>query len=180
MSLKQEYTKIIQDTLMEKFHYKSVMQVPRLEKIVINYGCGDAAKEAKLLDAAINEITNISGQKPVTTKSKNAIASFKIRENQPIGVMVTLRGERMWNFVRNLINVAIPRVRDFKGVSSKLDGHGNYTLGIKEQIIFTEVVYDDVKKIRGFNISFITSTENDEEAKEMLLAIGMPMAIKKR
>ncbi|MDR0857157.1 MAG: 50S ribosomal protein L5 [Mycoplasmataceae bacterium] len=176
-TLKGQFEKMIADSLMEIHHYKSVMQIPKLEKIVINAGVGDATKDAKLVDSMANEIELITGQKPIKTRSKKAIATFKLRENQEIGVKVTLRGDKMWNFVSNLINVAIPRVRDFKGVpTASFDGHGNYTLGIKEQIIFTEINYDSVKKIRGFDVTFVTSSKNDEEARELLKAIGMPFA----
>ncbi|MDR1235123.1 MAG: 50S ribosomal protein L5 [Mycoplasmataceae bacterium] len=177
LNLKAKYGKLIKDALMSEYKYKSVMQVPKLEKIVINAGVGDAASDAKFIEAMTNEILVITGQKPVLTKSKKAIATFKLRENQAIGVKVTLRGERMWNFVENLINVALPRVRDFKGLSNNsFDGRGNYTIGIKEQIIFTEVNYDDIKKVRGFDVTFVTSTKKNEVAKAMLKAIGLPFA----
>lgn len=178
--LKEKYEKLIKDALMAEFKYKSVMQIPKLEKIVINAGVGDAASDAKLIEAMAKEIELISGQKPILTKSKKAIATFKLRENQPIGVKVTLRKERMWNFVENLINIALPRVRDFKGLSNNsFDGQGNYTIGIKEQIIFTEINYDDIKKVRGFDVTFVTSTNKNDVARAMLTAIGLPFAKKR-
>ncbi|MDR0675387.1 MAG: 50S ribosomal protein L5 [Mycoplasmataceae bacterium] len=177
LNLKTKYEKKIKDALMTEFSYKSVMEVPKLEKIVINAGVGDGAADAKFIEAMSNEIQVITGQKPILTKSKKAIATFKLRENQAIGVKVTLRGERMWNFVENLVNVALPRVRDFKGVSNNsFDGRGNYTIGIKEQIIFTEINYDDIKRVRGFDVTFVTSTKKNEVAKAMLKAIGLPFA----
>ncbi|MDR1991794.1 MAG: 50S ribosomal protein L5 [Mycoplasmataceae bacterium] len=177
LHLKTKYEKLIKDALFSQFKYKSVMQVPKLEKIVINAGVGDAAADVKFIEAMANEIQAITGQKPVLTKSKKAIATFKLRENQTIGVKVTLRGERMWNFVENLVNIALPRVRDFKGLSNNsFDGRGNYTLGIKEQIIFTEINYDDIKRVRGFDVTFVTSTKKDQVAKELLKAIGLPFA----
>ncbi|MDR0739470.1 MAG: 50S ribosomal protein L5 [Mycoplasmataceae bacterium] len=177
LNLKAKYEKLIKDNLMAEFNYKSVMQIPRLEKIVINAGVGDGASDAKFIEAMTNEIMTITGQKPILTKSKKAIATFKLRENQAIGIKVTLRGERMWNFVENLINVALPRVRDFKGVSNNsFDGRGNYSIGIKEQIIFTEINYDDIKRVRGFDVTFVTSTKKNEVAKALLKAIGLPFA----
>ncbi|MDR2369730.1 MAG: 50S ribosomal protein L5 [Mycoplasmataceae bacterium] len=177
LNLKTKYEKLIKDALMTEFAFKSIMQVPKLEKIVINAGVGDAAADVKYIEAMTNEIQAITGQKPILTKSKKAIATFKLRENQAIGVKVTLRGERMWNFVENLINVALPRVRDFKGVSNNsFDGRGNYTIGIKEQIIFTEINYDDIKRVRGFDVTFVTSTNKNDVAKAMLKAIGLPFA----
>lgn len=179
MSLKQKYLEKINNDLMQNHGFKSVIQVPKLEKVVINAGIGDATKDAKMIEAAFNEIKAITGQKPIMTKSKKAIATFKLRENQPIGVKVTLRGEKMWNFIENLINIALPRVRDFKGVSKKsFDGHGNYTIGIKEQIIFTEINYDDIKRNRGFDITFVTSAKNDKDAFELLKSIGIPFTKK--
>lgn len=171
----EKYKKLIADACMAQFHYSSVMQIPRIDKVVINYGVGDGAKDQKMLDAAFNEVQAITGLKPILTKSKEAIASFKLREDQPIGVKVTLRNELMWNFLAKLINVALPRVRDFKGLSPKsFDGFGNYTIGIKEQIIFTEINYDDVKRIRGFNITIVFSTNNQEESLTALKAMGFP------
>ncbi|MDR2557340.1 MAG: 50S ribosomal protein L5 [Mycoplasmataceae bacterium] len=179
-SFKDKYAKLTTKALMEEFKYRSPMQVPHLEKIVINAGIGDATKDAKLIEAAFNEIQNITGQKPVLTKSKKAIASFKLREDQAIGVKVTLRGNNMYNFMEKLIHIALPRVRDFKGISRNgFDGHGNYTLGIKEQIIFIEVNYDDVKRVRGFDVTFVTSAKNDAEALALLTAFGLPFTRKK-
>ncbi|MDR2847017.1 MAG: 50S ribosomal protein L5 [Mycoplasmataceae bacterium] len=176
---KKIYSEKIKTKLMADFKYTSVMQVPTIEKVVINAGVGDATKDAKMIEAAFNEIQNISGQKPVMTKSKKAIATFKLRENQAIGVKVTLRGELMWNFIAKLINIALPRVRDFKGIpKNAFDGHGNYTLGIKEQIIFTEVNYDDIKRIRGFDVTFVTNAKNDQQALAVLQAIGLPFGRK--
>lgn len=176
ISLTQQYQKMIADKLTPIYKYKNCMQVPRLEKIAINAGIGDAAIDSKMIDVAAEELRLITGQKPVLTKSKKAIASFKLRENQPIGVKVTLRGEKMWNFVKNLTNVALPRVRDFKGLpQNSFDNQANYTLGIKEQIIFTEINFDDVKRIRGFNITFVTNSDKKDEARDLLLAIGMPI-----
>lgn len=175
LNLKAKYTKLINDSLMKEFNFKSIMQIPKLEKVIINAGVGDATNDAKLIEAMSNEIELISGQKPILTKSKKAIATFKLRENQAIGVKVTLRGERMWNFIENLVKIALPRVRDFKGLSNKaFDGHGNYTIGIKEQIIFTEINYDDIKKVRGFDVTFVTSTNNDKQAHALLKVIGLP------
>lgn len=173
--LKQIYLEKVVPAMMEKFNYKSVMQVPKLEKIVINMGVGDAVGNAKLLDNAVEELALISGQKPVITRAKKSIAGFRLREGMPIGTKVTLRGERMYEFLQKLIRVALPRVRDFRGVSNKsFDGHGNYTLGIKEQLIFPEIDYDKVGKIRGMDIVIVTTSETDEEARELLAQLGMP------
>lgn len=173
------YLDKIAKSLTEQFKYTNVMQVPRLEKICINAGIGDATSDAKLIEQAAKEIEQITGQKPVLTKAKKAIATFKVREGQPIGVKVTLRGEKMWNFVENLVNIALPRVRDFKGLpGNSFDKQGNYTMGIKEQIIFTEINFDEIKRVRGFNITFVTSTNNKEETKALLKAIGMPIVTK--
>ena len=173
--LTKKYKEIIQTKLMKNFNYKTVMQVPTLDKIVINAGVGDGASNSKFVESMINEIQLITGQKPIKTKSKKAIATFKLRQNQEIGVKVTLRKEKMWNFIEKLKNVALPRVRDFKGLNPKsFDGRGNYTLGIKEQNIFTEINYDDIKKIRGFDITFVTSSQKDSEAMAILSAIGFP------
>lgn len=170
------YQKKINDALMAEFKFKNINQVPKLEKISINSGIGDVANDAKLVEAAAKEIELISGQKPVLTRAKKAIATFKIREGQPIGVKVTLRGEKMWNFVENLRNVALPRVRDFKGLpANAFDNQGNYTLGIKEQIIFTEINFDEIKRVRGFNVTFVTSTNKKEESLALLKAIGLPI-----
>lgn len=163
--------------MMEKFNYKSVMEVPKLEKIVINMGVGDAVQNAKLLDSAVEELALISGQKPVITRAKKSIAGFRLREGMPIGVKVTLRGERMYHFFDKLVNVALPRVRDFRGVSSKsFDGRGNYTLGLREQLIFPEIEYDKVEKIRGMDVVIVTTAKTDEEARELLTQLGMPFA----
>ncbi|MCI0751961.1 MAG: 50S ribosomal protein L5 [Flammeovirgaceae bacterium] len=177
--LKEKYVKEIAPALKGKFQYKSVMQVPKIEKICINKGMGAAVADKKLIDVAIEEITTITGQKAVATKSKKAISNFKLRENMPIGVRVTLRGNQMYEFLDRLMNVALPRVRDFKGVSPKgFDGRGNYTLGIKEQIIFPEIQIDKVNKISGMDITFVTSAKNDEESYELLKSFGMPFANK--
>jgi len=173
--LKDRYTKEIVNSLKDKFQYKSVMQVPKVEKICINKGVGAAVADKKIVDVALEEITSISGQKAVATKSKKAISNFKLREDQAIGVKVTLRGDRMYEFMDRLLNVALPRVRDFKGVSDKgFDGRGNYTLGVKEQIIFPEISIDKVQKINGMDITFVTSAQTDEESFELLKALGMP------
>ena len=177
MSKKQDYLKKINEALASQ--YTNVNQVPKLEKISINMGIGDIASDAKLVEAAAKEIEVITGQKPILTKSKKAIATFKIREGQAIGVKVTLRGEKMFNFLDNLINIALPRVRDFKGLpANSFDGQGNYTLGIKEQIIFPEINFDEVKKVRGFNVTFVTSTNDKKQALSLLKAIGLPIVTK--
>jgi len=179
--LSKKYKKQIAEALTGKFGYKTPMQVPTLDKIVINACAGDATQDAKLLDALYNEITLITGQKPIKTRSKKAIATFKLRENQEIGVKVTLRREAMWNFVEKLIKIALPRVRDFRGLKdNSFDGKGNYTLGIKEQNIFTEINFDDIKRVRGFDVTFVTSTNSDEEAKALLVAIGLPFISNKK
>lgn len=173
--LKEKFTKEITPALMSKFNYKSVMQVPKVEKIVINMGVGDAVQNAKALDNAVEELTLISGQKPVVTRAKNSIAGFRLREGMPIGAKVTLRGERMYEFLDKLVSVSLPRVRDFRGVSKKaFDGRGNYTLGIKEQLIFPEIDYDQVSKVRGMDIVIVTTAQTDEEARELLTHLGMP------
>lgn len=173
--MKERYLNEITPSLMQKFNYTTVMQVPKIEKIVINMGVGDAVQNSKVLDAAVNDMQLISGQKPVITKAKKSIAGFKLRENMPIGVKVTLRGERMYYFLDKLINVTLPRVRDFRGVSSKaFDGRGNYTLGLKEQLIFPEIEYDKVDKVRGMDIVIVTAAKTDEESRELLNQLGMP------
>ena len=173
--LKEKYTKEVSPALMSKFNYKSVMQVPNVEKIVINMGVGDAVQNSKALDAAVEELTIITGQKPVVTKAKKSIAGFRLREDMPIGAKVTLRGERMYEFLDRLIAIALPRVRDFRGVSKKaLDGRGNYTLGVKEQLIFPEIDYDKVSKVRGMDIVIVTTANSDEESRELLTQFGMP------
>lgn len=173
--LKVKYNEEIVPSLREKYNYKSVMEVPKLDKIVINMGVGDASSNSKLLDAAMADLELISGQKPVATRSKKAIAGFKIREGQPIGCKVTLRGENMYNFLDKLISITLPRVRDFRGISNKaFDGRGNYTLGLTEQLIFSEIVYDDVVKVRGMDIVFVTTAKTNEEAYDLLKGFGMP------
>lgn len=173
--LTNKYKKQIASVLTKEFGYKTPMQVPTLDKIVINACAGDATQDSKFLDSLYNEITLITGQKPVKTKSKKAIASFKLRENQEIGIKVTLRREKMWNFVEKLVNIALPRVRDFRGLkASSFDGKGNFTLGIKEQNIFTEINFDDIKRVRGFDVTFVTSTNSNKEAQTLLMAIGLP------
>lgn len=173
--LKEYYLKEVVPALMKKFNYKSPMQVPKIEKIVINMGVGEAAQNAKALDGAVEDLTLISGQKPVITRAKKSIAGFKIREGMPLGVKVTLRGERMYHFFDKLVNLALPRVRDFRGVSPKsFDGRGNYNLGLKEQLIFPEISYDKVDKIRGMDVVIVTTANTDEEARELLELLGMP------
>ena len=174
-NFKELYNKEIVPALKKEYNYSTVMEVPKLEKIVINMGVGEGAKDQKFLDAAINDLTLIAGQKPVVTNAKKSIAGFHIREGQPIGTKVTLRGEKMYYFFEKLVKVALPRVRDFRGVSPKsFDGKGNYTMGIKEQLIFPEINYDDVLKIRGMDIIFVTTAKTNEEAKSLLKAFGMP------
>ena len=173
--LRERYVKEIVPNMQKKFNYKSVMQVPKLDKIVINIGCGDATHNSKLLDAAVKELTVIAGQKPVVTKAKKSIAGFKIREGQAIGCKVTLRGERMYNFLDKLISVSLPRVRDFRGLSPKAyDGRGNYTIGIKEQLVFPEIEFDDVVKVRGMDIVLVTTANTNEEAHALLEELGIP------
>ena len=175
--LKERYNNEIRTQLQEKFMYKNVMQIPRLEKVVINMGLGEAIQNPKALDAALADLTAIAGQKPIVTKAKKSIAAFKVRQGMSIGCKVTLRGERMYQFVDKLISAAIPRVRDFKGVSAKaFDGRGNYTLGLKEQLIFPEIEYDKIDRLRGMEIAFVTSAKTDEECKELLSLCGMPFA----
>jgi large subunit ribosomal protein L5 len=173
--LKEKYQKEMTPALMSKFSYESVMQAPKIEKIVINMGVGDAVSNSKALDVAVEELSQISGQKPVVTKAKKSIAGFRLREGMPIGAKVTLRGERMYQFLDKLISVSLPRVRDFRGVSKKsFDGRGNYTLGVKEQLIFPEIDYDKVNKVRGMDIVIVTTANTDEEARELLTQFGMP------
>lgn len=173
--LKERYTKEIVPSLMEKFEYTSIMQTPKIDKIVINMGVGDAVSNTKNLDKAVEELTLISGQKPVITLAKKSIAAFRLREVMPIGTKVTLRGERMYDFLDKLVTVSLPRVRDFRGISKKsFDGRGNYTLGIKEQLIFPEVDYDRVDKVRGMDIVIVTTANTDEESRELLTQLGMP------
>ena len=173
-SLRKQYTEEVVPTLMKEFNYKSVMQVPRLTKIVLNQGVGQAIADKKVLEFSLNELTSISGQKAVSTLSSKDISNFKLRKGMPIGTTVTLRRERMYEFLEKLIRVALPRIRDFKGINSKLDGRGNYTLGIEEQIIFPEIVLDEVNKIMGMNITFVTSANTDEEAYALLKEFGLP------
>ena len=173
--LKEKYLNEVVSSLMNKYNYKSVMEVPKLEKIVINMGVGDATSNSKLLEAAVADLTKISGQKPVITRSKKSIAGFKVREGQAIGCKVTLRGDNMYNFMDKLISISLPQVRDFRGVSSKaFDGRGNYTLGIKEQLIFSEINYDDVVKVRGMDIVFVTTAKSNEESFDLLNGLGIP------
>lgn len=173
--LNEKYTSEIRQALQEKFQYKNVMEIPKLEKVVINIGVGDAVGNAKALEAAVNDLTIIAGQKPVITKAKKSIANFKVREGMTLGTKVTLRGERMYEFLDKLINVALPRVRDFRGVSATaFDGRGNYALGLKEQLIFPEIEYDQVERVTGMDIIVVTSAKTDEEARELLTLCGMP------
>ena len=175
--VKVKYDEQVRPVLMKEFNYSSSMQIPRLEKIVINIGVGDATSDAKRLETSVNELTLITGQKPVVTKAKKSIASFKLREGQAIGCKVTLRGLRMWDFLDKIISISLPRVRDFRGVSKKsFDGRGNYAMGVKEQLIFPEISYDQVEKIRGFDICITTTANTDEEAKELLTLMGAPYA----
>ena len=173
--LREQYEKEVVPALMKKFQYKSIMQVPRLDKIVINIGLGDTKENPKSLENAVNDLSQITGQKPVITKAKKSIAAFKLREGANVGCKVTLRAGKMYDFAYKLFNVALPRVRDFRGVSSdSFDGRGNYSLGIKEQLIFPEIEYDKIDKLRGMDIIFVTTAETDEEAKELLKLLGMP------
>lgn len=173
--LKAKYNTEIVPSLKEKYNYKNVMEVPKLEKIVVNIGCGDATSNAKLLEAAMKDLEIITGQKPVATKAKKSIAGFKLREGQAIGCKVTLRGENMYNFLDKLISITLPRVRDFRGISNKaFDGRGNYTLGLTEQLIFSEIDFDNVVKVRGMDIVFVTTAKTNEEALDLLKGFGMP------
>ena len=173
--LKEKYVNEVVPSLQEKYNYKSVMEVPKLEKIVINMGVGDATSNSKLIEAAVNDLTKIAGQRPVVTRAKKSIAGFKVREGQAIGCKATLRGDNMYNFMDKLISIALPRVRDFRGVSPKaFDGRGNYTMGIKEQLIFSEIDYDDVVKVRGMDIVFVTTAKTNEEAFDLLNELGIP------
>lgn len=173
--LKEKFNNEISSELVKKFNYDSVMEVPKIEKIVVNMGIGDAVQNSKVLDSAVEELQAITGQKPLVTKAKKSIATFRLREGMPIGAKVTLRGERMYEFFDKLISVSLPRVRDFRGISKKaFDGRGNYTLGIKEQLIFPEIDYDKVSKVRGMDIVIVTTANTDEEARELLTQFGMP------
>jgi len=175
--LKEKYLNEVAPAMMQKFQYKSVMQIPKLEKVVINMGLGDTKDNAKGLDSAVSELGLITGQKPVITKAKKSVAAFKVRQGMSVGAKVTLRGSKMYEFLDKLFNIALPRVRDFRGVSANsFDGRGNYSLGIKEQLIFPEIEYDKVDKIRGMDIIFVTTAETDEEARELLRLLGMPYA----
>ena len=174
-NLKKLYQDEVAPALMQKFGYKSTMQIPRLDKIVVNVGCSEARENAKVLDAVVSDLTTITGQKAVITKAKKSVANFKLREGMPIGAKVTLRGNKMWEFLDRLFNVALPRVRDFRGISANaFDGRGNYALGIKEQLIFPEIEYDKIDKIRGMDIVICTTAQTDEEARELLTLVGAP------
>ena len=176
-NLKKLYQDEVAPALMQKFGYKSTMQIPRLEKIVVNVGCSEARENARVLDAVVSDLTTITGQKAVITKAKKSVANFKLREGMPIGAKVTLRGNKMWEFLDRLFNVALPRVRDFRGINpNAFDGRGNYGLGIKEQLIFPEIEYDKIDKIRGLDVVICTTAKTDEEAKELLSLIGAPFA----
>jgi large subunit ribosomal protein L5 len=173
--LKQKYQEDAVPALMKRFDYRNIMQAPKIDKIVVNVGCGDARDNAKAIDAVVRDITTITGQKAVVTKAKRSVANFKLREGMPVGVKVTLRGERMWEFLDRLLNVALPRVRDFRGISpNAFDGRGNYALGVKEQLIFPEIDYDKIEKIRGMDIVICTTAKSDEEARELLSIMGAP------
>ena len=177
--LQEKYSKEVAPALMEKFGYKSVMQIPKLEKIIINIGCGEAKENAKALDGAVSDLTAITGQKPVITRAKKSVAAFKVREGMPIGCKVTLRSDKMYEFLDRFFNVALPRVRDFRGISANsFDGRGNYSVGIKEQLIFPEIDYDKIDKIRGMDIIMVTTAKTDEEARELLSLMGAPFAAK--
>ena len=176
-NMKKLYQDEVAPALMQKFGYKSTMQIPRLEKIVVNVGCSEARENPKVLDAVVSDLTTITGQKAVITKAKKSVANFKLREGMPIGAKVTLRGNKMWEFLDRLFNVALPRVRDFRGISADaFDGRGNYALGIKEQLIFPEIEYDKIDKIRGMDIVVCTTAQTDEEARELLKLVGAPFA----
>ncbi|MCC8128427.1 MAG: 50S ribosomal protein L5 [Clostridiales bacterium] len=176
-TLKDKYNQEVAPALMQKFGYKSVMQIPRLEKIVVNVGCSEGRENAKVLDNVVNDLTTITGQKAVICKAKKSVANFKLREGMPIGAKVTLRQDKMWEFLDRLFNIALPRVRDFRGISAdSFDGRGNYALGIKEQLIFPEIEYDKIDKIRGMDIVIVTTANTDEEARELLGQLGAPYA----
>ena len=173
--MKAYYKETVAPALFKKFGYKSTMQVPKLDKIIINVGCGEAKENAKVVDAIMSDLMQITGQKPIVCRAKKSVANFKLREGQPVGAKVTLRNDRMYEFMDKLISIALPRVRDFRGINgNSFDGRGNYTMGVKEQLIFPEIVYDQVEKTRGFDITFVTSAHTDEEAKELLKLMGMP------
>ena len=176
-NLKTKYIEEVAPALMQKFGYKSVMQIPRIEKVVVNVGCGEARDNAKVLESVVNDLGVITGQKPIITKAKKSVANFKLREGMPIGAKVTLRGDKMWEFLDRLFNVALPRVRDFRGISADgFDGRGNFALGVKEQLIFPEIEYDKIDKIRGMDIVMVTTAQSDEEARELLKLVGAPFA----
>lgn len=175
--LKEQYVSSVAPAMMKKFGYKNVMQIPKLDKVVINIGCGEAKENPKLIEAIMTDLATITGQRPITCKAKKSIANFKLREGMPIGVKVTLRADKMYEFVDKLFNVAFPRVRDFRGINANsFDGRGNYSTGIKEQLIFPEIEYDKIDKVRGMDINFITTAKSDEEAKELLTLMGAPFA----
>ena len=174
-NLKAKYREEVAPALMQKFHYKSTMQIPRIEKVVVNVGCGEARDNAKMLDAVVRDLGVITGQKAIVTRAKKSVANFKVREGMPIGAKVTLRQDKMWEFLDRLFNVALPRVRDFRGINpNSFDGRGNYSLGLKEQIIFPEIDYDKIEKLRGMNIAICTTANTDEEARELLRLMGAP------
>ena len=174
-ALKEQYKQDIAPALMKKFGYKSVMQIPKLDKVVINVGCGEARDNAKIIDAIINDLSAITGQRPVVCKARKSVANFKLREGMNIGAKVTLRGDRMYEFVERLFNVALPRVRDFRGINpNSFDGRGNYNMGLKEQLIFPEIEYDKIDKVRGMDLCFVTTAKTDEEARELLTLMGAP------
>ena len=175
--LKDQYVNEIAPALMKKFGYKNVMQIPKLDKVVINVGCGEAKENSKVIDAVVTDLSAITGQKPIVCRAKKSVANFKLREGMPIGVKVTLRSDKMYEFIDRLFNVAFPRVRDFKGINpNSFDGRGNYSTGIKEQLIFPEIEFDKIDKVRGMDINFITTAKTDEEAKELLSMLGAPFA----
>ena len=175
--LRDEYKASVAPQLMSKFNYKSVMQIPKLDKVVINVGCGEARDNAKVIDAIISDLSQITGQRPVVCKARKSVANFKLREGMPIGAKVTLRGEKMYEFVDRLFNTALPRVRDFRGINpNSFDGRGNYSMGVKEQLIFPEIEYDKIDKVRGMDIIFVTTANTDEEARELLSLMGAPFA----
>ncbi len=175
--LKDDYKKTVAPAMMNKFSYKSVMEIPKLEKVIINVGCGEAKDNTKMIDAIISDLAKITGQKAIPCKAKKSVANFKLREGMPIGAKVTLRGENMYEFVYKLFNIALPRVRDFRGINpNAFDGRGNYAMGVKEQLIFPEIEYDKIDKVRGMDIIFVTTAKNDEEARELLTLMGAPFA----
>ena len=177
--LKVKYTEEVAPALFKKFGYKSTMQIPKIEKIVVNVGCGEARENPKVLDAVVKDLSAITGQKAIITIAKKSVANFKLREGMPVGAKVTLRGDKMWEFLDRLFNIALPRVRDFRGISADaFDGRGNYSLGLKEQIIFPEIEYDKIEKLRGMNIAIITTAKTDEEARELLKLMGAPFVTK--